>query len=324
MFNLKAGVLFVGRFKKKRKKRSTIIDYVLYLAVKACVGVFRLMPLSVCMLIGKFLAYGGYLVDRRRRRIAEVNLRNAYGENLSDLQIQEIIRRSYLHLASVGVDFIKLPRIVNNNNWRNFFEVEGLEFAKKAQEEGKGIIFVTGHVGNWEVLGCAMEFLFHQPVHSIAKHMENPFNDRLVTQLREDGGQKIIFTENSAREILRVLKSNQLLGILVDQNVRDNNVLVDFFGQKAATTRSAATLSLKTGAPVIMLFARRLEGGYKFKVTLSEPVQIEKTGDLEKDIFNLTQRCTNIIESRIREHPHEWLWIHRRWKLKSTAVSSSS
>jgi len=185
------------------------------------------------------------------------------------------------------------------------------------------MMFVTGHVGNWEVLGCAMEFLFHQPVHSIAKHMENPFNDRLVTQLREDGGQKIIFTENSARAILRVLKSNQLLGILIDQNVRDNNILVDFFGQKAATTRSAATLSLKTGAPVIMLFARRVEGGYKFKVSLSEPVQIEKTGDLEKDIFNLTQRCTSIIESRIREHPHEWLWIHRRWKLKSTAVSSS-
>ena len=320
---MESGVLFVGRFNKKRKKRSKTIDFTLYIVVRVVVELVRVLPLKVCTLLGRFLAHGGYLVDRRRRRIAEENLRNAYGENLSEVQIQEIIRRSYVHLASVGIDFIKLPRIVNSNNWRNHIEVEGLEFAKKAREEGKGIIFVTGHVGNWEVLGCAMEFLFHQPVHSIAKHMENPFNDRLVTQLREDGGQKIIFTENSARAILRVLKSNQLLGILIDQNVRDNNILVDFFGQKAATTRSAATLSLKTGAPVIMLFARRLEGGYKFKVSLSEPVQIEKTGDLEKDIFNLTQRCTSIIESRIREHPHEWLWIHRRWKLKSTAVSSN-
>jgi KDO2-lipid IV(A) lauroyltransferase len=272
------------------------------------------------MLVGRSLAYAGYFVDRKRRKIAEENLRNAYGEELSDLMIRDIIRNSYFHLGSVGIDFIKLPRIVNDNNWQQYFEVEGLEYAKKAWEVGKGIILVTGHVGNWEVLGCAMKFLFHQPVYSIAKHMENTYNDRLLMQLREDGGQKIIFTENASRAILRVLKSNQLLGILIDQNVRDNNILVDFFGQKAATTRSAATLSLKTGAPVIMLFARRLEGEYRFKVTLSKPVEIEKTGDLEKDIFNLTQRCTNIIESRIREHPHEWLWIHRRWKTRSPIV----
>jgi KDO2-lipid IV(A) lauroyltransferase len=276
------------------------------------------------MLVGRFFAYGGYLFDRKRRTIAKGNLRNAYGDDLSDRQIRETIRRCYLHLASVGIDFIKLPRIVNSNNWQNYFEVEGLEFVKKAMEEGKGLILVTGHVGNWEVLGCAMKFLIHNPVHSIAKHMENPYVDRFFTRLREEGGQKIIFTENSAREILRVLKSNQLLGILVDQNVRENNIFVDFFGQKAATTRSAATLSLKTGAPVIMLFARRLKGEYRFKITSSEPIEIEKTGDLEKDIFNLTQRCTNIIESRIRERPHEWLWIHRRWKGRSPAASSSS
>jgi KDO2-lipid IV(A) lauroyltransferase len=269
------------------------------------------------MLMGRFFAYAGYIFDRKRRKIAEENLRNAYGEELSDLLIKDTIRRSYFHLASVAIDFIKLPQIANGNNWQQYFEIEGLEYAKKAWEAGKGIILVTGHVGNWEVLGCAMEFLFHQPVHSIAKHMENPYNDRLLTQLREDGGQKIIFTENASRAILRVLKNNQLLGILIDQHVRENNVFVDFFGQKAATTRSVATLSLKTDAPVIMLFARRLEGGYRFKVTLSKPIQVEKTGDLEKDIFNLTQRCTNIVESRIRERPHEWLWIHRRWKTRS-------
>jgi KDO2-lipid IV(A) lauroyltransferase len=302
---------------RKTKKRSKISDFVQYVGLRAFVAIIQFLPLNISMLVGRSLAYAGYLVDRKRRKIAEENLRKAYGEELSVLMIQDIIRRSYFHLASVGIDFIKLPRIVNDNNWQQYFEVEGLEHAKKAWEEGKGIILVTGHVGNWEVLGCAMKFLFRQPVHSIAKHMENTYNDRLLTQLREDGGQKIIFTENASRAILRVLKSNQLLGILIDQHVRENNVFVDFFGQKAATTRSVATLSLKTDAPVIMLFARRLEGGYRFKVTLGKPVEIEKTGDLEKDIFNLTQRCTNIIESRIRERPHEWLWIHRRWKTRS-------
>lgn len=305
-----------------KKKRSKISDFVQYVALRAFVAIIQLLPLSFCMLIGRFFAYAGYLFDRKRRTIAEENLRNAYGKNLSDVQRRKIIRRNYLHLASVGIDFIKLPQIVNGNNWRKYFEVEGLEFAREALEQGKGIIFVSGHVGSWEVLGCAMKYLFHQPVHSIAKHMENPFSDKLFTQLRENSGQKIIFTENASRAILRVLKSNQLLGILIDQHVRENNIFVDFFGQKAATTRSVATLSLKTGASVIMLFARRVGRRYRFKVILSKPIQIEKTGNQEKDILNLTQRCTSIIESRIREHPHEWLWIHRRWKTSPPVVAS--
>ena len=314
----------MGRSKKKRKKRTKAEDFGLYLIVRIFVSVFRLLPLGVCMLLGRFLANIAYLVDIKHRTVAEKNLRNAYGDELSESQIQEIIRRSYVHLASVGIDFIKLPRIVNSNNWQNYFEFEGLENAQKALEEGKGVLCVTGHVGNWEVLGCAMAYVYHHSVHSIAKHMENPYMDRFFTELREKNGQKIIFTENAAREILRALKNNKLLGILVDQHVRENSIFVDFFGQKASTTRSVATLSLKTGAPVIMFFARRLQGGYRFRITVSEPIQIEKTGDMEKDIFNLTQRCTNLIESKIRERPHEWLWIHRRWKVKSSFVPSST
>jgi KDO2-lipid IV(A) lauroyltransferase len=267
------------------------------------------------VLVLKSLAYLFYLFDKKQRKIAYENLRNAYGDELSDIQMRKIIRSNYLHFALVWLDFVKLPRIVNTSNWQNYFQVEGLEFARKALKEGKGIIFVTGHVGNWEVLGCAFDFFFH-PLHSIAKHLKNPFVDRFLTRLREEGRQKIIFTENASREIIRVLRNNKLLGILVDQNARENNIFVDFFGQKAATTRSVATISLKMGAPIIMIFLRRTDRKYKFKITLSKPIQIERTGNLEKDILSLTQRYTTIIESRIREHPHEWLWMHRRWKTK--------
>ena len=196
-----------------------------------------------------------------------------------------------------------------------------MEFAKKAQEEGKGVIFVTGHVGNWEVLGYAFEFFF-QPLNSIAKHLKNPFADRYLTSLREEGRQKIIFTENASRKIIRVLRDNKPLGILVDQNARENNIFVDFFGQKASTTRSVATIALKTGSPIIMGFLRRTDRKYRFKVTLSEPIQIERSGNLEKDILSLTQRYTTLIESRIREYPQEWLWMHRRWKTKPPITTS--
>jgi KDO2-lipid IV(A) lauroyltransferase len=174
---------------------------------------------------------------------------------------------------------------------------------------------VTGHVGNWEVLGYAFEF-FLQPLNSIAKHLKNPFADRYLTQLREQGRQKIIFTENASRKIIRVLRDNKPLGILVDQNARENNIFVDFFGKKAATTRSVATIALKTGSPIIIGFLRRTDRKYRFKVTLSEPIEVERSGNLEQDILNITQRYTSLIESRIREYPQEWLWMHRRWKTK--------
>ncbi len=305
-----------------KKKSSKLSDFVQYIGVRAFVSVIRLLPLNIGMLVGKSLAYAIYLIDRKHRKVAYENLRNAYGEDLSDFQIKKIIRRNYLHFASVGIDFIRLPQIVNSSNWQKRFEVEGLEFARKALKEGKGIIFVAGHVGNWEVTGCAFDFFFH-PVHSIAKHMKNPFVDKFFTSLREHGNQKIIFKEKAARAMIRVLKNNEILGILVDQNAKKNSIFVDFFGQKAATTRVVATLSLKTGAPIIMAFLRRSDRRrYKFKITMSKPIQIEKTGDLEKDILNLTQRYTTIMESRIREHPHEWIWIHRRWKTRPPIASS--
>ncbi|MCK5010600.1 MAG: lysophospholipid acyltransferase family protein, partial [Deltaproteobacteria bacterium] len=291
-----------------KRKRSKISDFVQYIGLKTLVAVIRLIPLHIGVLVLKPLAYLSYLFDKKQRKIAYENLRNAYGDELSDIQIRKIIRSNYLHFALVWLDFVKLPRIVNTSNWQNYFQVEGLEFARKARKEGKGIIFVTGHVGNWEVLGCAFDFFFH-PLHSIAKHLKNPFVDRFLTRLREEGRQKIIFTEDASREIIRVLRNNKFLGILVDQNARENNIFVDFFGQKAATTRSVATISLKMGAPIIMSFLRRTNRKYKFKITLSKPIQIERTGNLEKDILSLTQRYTTIIESRIREHPHEWLWM---------------
>ena len=304
-----------------KRKRSRIANFVQYIGLKTLVTFIRLIPLHIGVLVLKSLAYVFYLFDKKQRTIAYKNLRIAYGDGLSDIQIRKIIKSTYLHFALVWIDFVKLPQIVNSRNWQNYFEIEGLEFAKKAQEEGKGVIFVTGHVGNWEVLGYAFEFFF-QPLHSIAKHLKNPLADQYLTKLREKGRQKIIFTENASREIIRVLRNNKPLGILVDQNARENNIFVDFFGQKASTTRSVATIALKTGAPIVIGFLRRTDRKYRFKVTLSEPIQVERSDNLEKDILNLTQRYTALIESRIREHPHEWLWMHRRWKTKPPLVTT--
>jgi len=197
-----------------KKKSSKITYFAQYLGFTAFVSIVRLLPLNVSMLLGKSIASVFCFIDRKHRKIAYKNLSNAYGEELSDFQKRKIIRRCYQHFASVAIDFVKFPRKINGSNWKKHFEVEGLEFARNARKEGKGIIFVSGHIGNWEVLGCAMEFIFY-PMHSIAKHMKNPFIDRSYTKLREYAGQKVIFTRNASRAMLRALKNNEMLGVLM-------------------------------------------------------------------------------------------------------------
>ncbi len=127
--------------KKKISKKS---DFVQYIGLRVFVAIIRLLPLNIAMLLVKSIANVIYLFDSKHRKVADENLRNAYGEDLSDFQRRKIIKLNYQHLASVGVDFIKLPQIVNSSNWQKHFEVEGVEFAREALKEGKGIIFVGG------------------------------------------------------------------------------------------------------------------------------------------------------------------------------------
>ena len=195
--------------------------------------------------------------------------------------------------------------------------LDGHENFLDGQRRGKGVIYLTGHIGAWELSSFA-HALYGFPLHFMARPLDNKRLDALVNRYRTLSGNKAVFKNESARAMLRILKENGTLGILADQNtLPQEGVFVDFFGKAACTTSGIARVALHTGAAVVPGYAYWDEGIRKYRLRFEPAVELIRTGDAERDVLENTQRFTNIIEQIIREHPEQWVWLHARWKTRS-------
>ena len=238
----------------------------------------------------------------RLRRVAKRNL------ELSGMPVT-CTDEVYRSIARMLVSFARFPKI-RRQNISKWIRYEGLEHFEQALSRGKGVLFATGHLGNWELSAFAHAFMA-APMQVVVRPLDNPMIDRLVERYRGLSGNTILSKRDFARPMLKALARNEAVGILVDQNAGlEEGVFVDFFGHKACVSPSFAKLAARTGAAVIPGFAiwKEVEGRYVLK--FYPPVEI--SGDAKAD----TQRIQSALEMAIREHPGEWLWLHRRWKTR--------
>lgn len=245
------------------------------------------------------------LLDRavpRLRRIAEKNLRLAgLPESVADGVYDSIARLMY--------GFAHFPAI-NRSNVREWIDYEGFEHFEEAKSRGKGVLFATAHLGNWELSAYA-HALMTEPMNVVVRPLDNPLLDRFVEERRSSSGNKIIGKKDLLRGVLKALAANEAVGILIDQNAGlDDGVFIDFFGMKASANAGFVKLAHRTGAAVIPGFALWREDLQRY-VLKFYPL-VEMTGDLTAD----TQQLHSILERVIREYPDQWLWIHRRWKTR--------
>lgn len=240
----------------------------------------------------------------RLRKAALRNLELATGK--ADSRIADGVFHS---IARVLVTFAKFPQITRDNvgEWIRY---EGYEHFEKARERGKGVLFATAHLGNWELSAFA-HALMSRPMYVMVRPLDNPLIDRMVERRRTLSGNRLIGKTDSARAVLRALRENEAAGILIDQNASlENGVFVDFFGVPACATTGLAKLAAHSGATVIPGFALWNERERRYVLRFYEPVEI--TGDPVRD----TQTLQSRLEQVIREYPDQWLWIHRRWKTR--------
>lgn len=205
-----------------------------------------------------------------------------------------------------------LPRFtsINRSNVHRWIRYEGFEHFEEAKRRGKGVLFATAHLGNWEFSAFA-HALMAEPMSIVVRPLDNPLLDRLATRYRTLSGNQVLARSDYARPMLEVLRSNGALGILVDQNVTvDRGVFVDFFGIKACVDAGFARLAAHTGATVLPGYALWSDEENRFILHFDSPVPIEGNG--LKD----TQAVQSALELAIRRHPEQWLWIHRRWKTR--------
>ncbi|MBA4397707.1 MAG: lipid A biosynthesis acyltransferase [Syntrophus sp. (in: bacteria)] len=274
-------------------------------------AIFSAIPRTVRRktFVALFLLF--YHVSPRRRLIAIHNLKRAFPEKNMD-EIVAIAKGVYRNMAIVAADFFEIPKLTPDN-LSDLIEVEGLEHCRKALEKNKGVLMFGSHFGNWE-LGAIALSLRVKPSVVIYRILDNPVLENVVTWVRSCTGNIPLAKEFAMRSMLRHLKKNDILGILIDQNVSvAEGVFVDFFGRPACTTNGLALLALHTGAPVLPGYALRLDDG-RYRFAFGEEVELVRTGDREQDILVNTQNFTRIIEATVRKYPDQWLWVHQRWK----------
>ena len=259
-------------------------------------------------------ALGGLLFHLmpRWRKIARRNLELAYPQ-ARRAERERILRGSFANVGRALLALARSPRL-GPENIGEWIDYEGFEHFARAKQAGKGVLFLTAHLGNWE-LSSAAHALYGNPMFVMVRPLDNPLLDRLVQGRRSLHGNRVLAKRDAAREVIRALRGNEAVGILADQNAAgEDGVFVDFFGEKASATRGVAQVALRTGAAIIPGFALWNQQAGRYVLKFYAPVEPARGPDRERNVLETTQRCQAAIEQAIREHPEQWLWMHRRWK----------
>ena len=290
----------------KRVKR-----FVRYLIIRAFLVPVQLIPLSAASWLGERLGLLVFSLVGSQRRKALKSIDTAYPEK-SEAERLQLARESFRHLGRSVMEMVCIDQF----DARRHTLVEWMPEARAAMDSalarGKGVVFVTGHVGNWELLARYVA-LENYPAAVIGKELSDERTTGLVERFRASGKLRVIWRgrQGAAKEMLRALKGNSILGILIDQDTKVQSVWVPFFGKPAKTPRAAADLAIRTGAVAMLGFCTRV-GPLKYRITMKEVPLPALEG--EEAVMSLTAELTRGIEQQIRENPEQWVWIHQRWK----------
>jgi KDO2-lipid IV(A) lauroyltransferase len=279
-----------------------------YAIAYTLVGLLCVLPLPVANALARTATRLLDLLVPKLRRIALINLSFAFPQ-LSQAQHQKMVNGVFRSIARLLVALSRFPRI-HADNVHHWIQYEGLENYLAAKEKGRGVLVATAHFGNWELSAFA-HALMTEPMHVMVRPLDNPLIDDLVERRRTLSGNHLIDKRVAARAVIKALRDNEAVGILIDQNTTPaEGVFVDFFGKRACASSAFVKLAHHSGAAVIPGFAIWKEEKQKYVLRFYPPILL--TGDVAAD----TQEIHSTFERIMREHPDQWLWIHRRWKTR--------
>ncbi len=293
------------------KLKKSVRHNIAYAGVLILLAFFRAIPRRAGIALGRALALGFYAVARYHRENTIRHLTMAFGDEKSPAEIRRIARHVFLHFATAAVDAIRIPIHIKNGIDR-YITTKNLHHLEQAHNDKKGFLLLTGHFGNWELMGTWVAQKGFQP-HVVGAALSNPRLNKLMVDTRNAAGYINIERGNATRGIIKAVKDGFPVALLIDQDTRAKGVFVDFFGIKAHTPIGAAVLAGKLDVPLIPM-AMHLKKDLTYEMESFEPICYIDTGDKQKDIIAFTQKCSDVCEQMIRRHPEQWVWMHRRWK----------
>ncbi|HZC65026.1 MAG TPA: lysophospholipid acyltransferase family protein [Candidatus Dormibacteraeota bacterium] len=287
-------------------------DWLQYIAAVVTIKILGALPRPLARGVAAGVARLCFALLPTLRKTAEFNLKLAFPD--WDANERARVRRGMVrNLGWMAAEFARLPKYTAKNI-EQFVVLDGHENFLAGKTRGKGVLYLTGHIGAWELSSFA-HALYGFPLHYMARPIDNPRIDKFVNEYRGLSGNRPIFKNESARSLLKILKEQGTVGILADQNTMpQEGVWVDFFGVSACTSTGIARVALHTDAAVVPGYVYWDAAMRKYRLRFEPPVELVRTGDIERDVRENTARFAKILEEIIRRHPEQWVWLHARWK----------
>jgi len=287
--------------------------YLEFIAVKIFSMIVILLPWKVNYWLANRVGELSYIFLAKRRRLTIDNLTQAFKNQYNKEEIRQLAINTFRNFAKSIIEFISLPKI-NKDNVDNFVSIRGLENLDEAKKRGKGIIILSSHLGNWELMAKALTLKGYS-LTIMVRRQRNKLVEGLIEQQRNKSKIKTLSHTVAPKEILQILKNNEIIGMIADQDGGEKGVFIDFFGQLASTIPSPVVFTKRSGAELIPLFDIRQKDGHHI-VIIEPPYQLTTSSNIKKDILDNTQQLSYKLESYIRQYPEQWFWLHNRWATK--------
>lgn len=297
---------------KKKKKHNLFKDWLTYLALRVIVVFLYLSDVQTNLNTACFLGRLLWKYYHRGRKRALDNLRASFPEK-DEQWIHNIGCRSFQHIAMLAIDVLFTPRLVRKSNWRTYSRFKNTERAKWLMKEGKGLIMVTGHYSNFEIMGYLMG-LFGFSIYSIARPLDNRFISKYLYGVRQRVGQIIIDKKGAAELMPKISSSGATIGFIADQDAGRKGIFVEFFGRKASTYKSIGLLAITNNIPIVVGYSRRIDSRFFFEMGVNRIIFPQEWAEKEDPLTWVTAEYTRAIEEFVREDPTQYWWLHRRWK----------
>jgi KDO2-lipid IV(A) lauroyltransferase len=292
--------------------RQQVVRGLALVGIDLTILLARIFPWKWGVRLGKLLGMAAYYCLPRERHRTLKHLTLALGSRLSPQELQKTARACFAHLGMGFFELINLPRL-DPDRFSELILIEGEENLSNAMKEGRGVIYIGGHIGNWELMAAVVAIRGY-PLKVIAAPIYDPRLDQLMSRYRSRFGIETIQrgSTRSTRQILSGLRQGCMMAFLIDQNTRVEGAYVDFFGHPAYTPVGVASLALRSDIPVVMGYSHRLNDG-RHQIVFQKPLPLIRSEKAQEDIKANTAIFTKCLEEFILKHPEQWVWMHRRW-----------
>jgi len=295
----------------KKNRASAYSEFILVY----CFYIFlNILPQKLSLKIGRLLGVLFYKIDKKHRKHTLNNLKIAFPDK-SEKELNDISVKFYKNLGMVFVEIFRLDKYNESNI--DYFVESNFESIKNIYGK-QGILLLTAHFGNWELLAKTFGLKGYKGS-VLARPLDNIYIEKILYRLRTASGNKVIYNrENAVKNIISALNARGIVGFLPDENASKRiGVFADFFGIKACTMPGMANIAAKTKLPVIPAFIVRInEKDSKHRLIIEPPLDIKYTGDRKTDTMNILKIFNEKIEDIIKQYPEQWFWIHNRWKTR--------